>query len=518
MASLLVIDWDQRQFHLAAVRTQRKGMQVEWVADWEFGEDLTPRCAEAVGKRLRDFLKAEGVSATSALVAIARDRVLLKDVRFPSVAAGEEAALVRFQATKDATEPPDTLEVDYVHRPGLAPAGEKQALAVLARKELVTAVRALCRGAGLKLLAVAPRPFGAPSALERSLAAGGGSLAADRVQGVLSVGARWAELCLFRGTEILLARTLPAGTVLVGEVRRSLAVFAAQNAADPALAGPAVLYVFGNGQASAPALAEALPCPVEVVAPLTIADAVAPHAEHQAALAGGLGLAQQWASQGRLPVNLAAPKRSQAGGSPARRRWLVYGIAAGVLLALGIASMYYTLSVKKGQIARLAKEKTQIEEDLRFYAQDRADIDALKEWEQGAIPWLDELYDLTARFPYEKGFHINHFSVEPVTAKKGAKDVPAARVRITGVAPITQDALVRQLRDAINRDGHLKAVVENIKGGTAAHEFTIRIDVTRQAPGRYETVLVVPAEAMRNAGNAGSAGKRAARGGEGGDE
>ena len=88
-----------------------------------------------------------------------------------------------------------------------------------------------------------------PYALERTLQAGGGSFAGNAVQGVLTVGQRWAELCLFRGHELLLARSLPTGSVLVGEVKRSLAVFAAQNAADPALAGPATLYVFGNGQA-----------------------------------------------------------------------------------------------------------------------------------------------------------------------------------------------------------------------------------------------------------------------------
>jgi hypothetical protein len=504
---LLAIDWDQRQLHLAAVRTQRKGMQVEWAADWDMGEELNPRSAEAVGKRLREFLKAEQVTAGAVIVSIGREKVILKEVRFPPVSAGDEAALVRFQATKDVTDPPDTLEVDYVHRPVTPGIAERHTLAVLMRKDLLASVRAICRGAGLKLLGVAPRPFGAPYALERTLNASGGAFAADAVLGVLTVGERWAELCLFRGHELLLARSLPAGPVLVGEVKRSLAVFAAQNAADDRLAGPKALYVFGNGNAPTPALAEALPCPVEVVSPLIISDAVAPREEHQAQLAGAVGLAQRWAVAGSLPVNLAAPKKSQTSASPTRRRWALYGTAAGVLLVCAIAGMTYTLNTKSQQKQQLIRRQSDLEGYLRAYAQDRTDIDAFKEWEQGNVPWLDELYDLTARFPFEKGFRINHMVLETAApAKKTAKDAKdnkelpiAGKVRIVGVNPPELDIQVQHLRDAIARDGHLKATIENIKKGGAVHEFTIRVELAKQPASSYATVLAVPPEARREA-------------------
>jgi hypothetical protein len=255
-----------------------------------------------------------------------------------------------------------------------------------------------------------------------------------------------------------------------------------------------------------PALAEALPCPVEQVSPLTITDGVAPREEHQASLAGAIGLAQRWAVAGTLPVNLAVPKRTQVAASPTRRRWLVYGVAAGLLLATCVGGMYWTISNKRGQVLRLTKQKDFLESELRSYAQDRADIDALKEWEAGTIPWLDELYDLTARFPYEQGFRINHFVVgaAPAAKKLGAKDkdkeVPAAAVvKLVGVNPPALDPMVQQLRDAIGRDGHLKATIENIKKGGAVHEFTIRVEVAKQSPSDYTTVLVVPPEALKNA-------------------
>jgi Tfp pilus assembly PilM family ATPase len=524
LASLLAIDWDQQQLHLLAVRSQRKGMQAEWAADWDMGEDLTTRSAEAIGKRLREFLKAEQIAAGSVIVAIGREKVVLKDIRFPAVSAGEEPVLVRFQAMKDVTDPPDTLEIDYVQRPSTG-VGERHALAVLGRKDVLNAVRALCRGAGLKLLGLAPRPFGAPYALQRTLEAGGGSFAGNSVQGVLTVGKRWAELCLFRGHELLLARSLPAGPVLVGEVKRSLAVFAAQNAADPQLAGPATLYVFGNGQAPTTALAQALPCPVEVVSPLTIADAVAPRDEDQASLAGAVGLAQRWSVSRSLPVNLAFTKKAHAAVSPTRRRWLVYGVAAGMLLALAIGGMYTALANRKTQIQELTKVKNKLDEDIRFYAQDRADIDGLKEWEQASVPLLLELYDLTSRFPYEKGFRINHLTVEPISLKskvkdpkeakdpKEVKDPTVARIRITGVSPSKEkDYLVQHLRDTMGRDPHLKPTIEKFPGG-ATHEFVIRIDVSKQPMAKYDTFLQLPPELAKLA-PAGGKGKGRPKGGE----
>ena len=499
MASVLAIDWDQRQLHLVAVRTHRRTVKVEWAADWDMGDDLGPRTAEAIGKRLRDYLKAEGIAAANALVAVGRERVILKEVRFPPVSASEEAALVRFQATKDVTDSPDALEIDYSLRPTPG-STDRQAIAVLSRKDQLNGVRTLCKAAGLKLLGAAPRPFGASAVLERCLLAGGGALPTDSVVGVLTVGKRWAELCLLRGHELLLARSLPVGTVLVGEVKRSLAVFAAQNAADPRLAGPTVLYVFGNGQSPTAALAEALPCSVEALSPLTIADAIAPASEQQASLAGAVGLAQRWTSLGRLPINLAAPKK-QAASSPTRRRGLLYGLAAGVVLAVAIGIMYWTLDKQRSQIADRTRAGKKLDEQLKNLAQERADIDALKDWEQGSIPWLDELYDLAARFPFEKGIRVNALSVEvlptkPTTSQgkeaKEPKEQPVARIRITGVNQTGQDSQILALRDTINRDPHLKAIIDGPKSVGQGREFTIRVDVMKQDTSKYQTVLTVP--------------------------
>jgi hypothetical protein len=486
LANLLAIDWDHRRLHVAAVRTGRKGSQVEKTLTWEMPEDLTPARAEHLGKLLREFLKTSGVSAPAALIGLARDRVLVKDVYFPAVGANEEPNLVRFQVGKELTDAVDGSVIDYVRLNSTRAAGERHVLAVIARKDVVNAAQALCKAAGLKLVGLAPRLFGAPYALERGQQPDG--VPPGDLRATLSMGAGWAELGLYRGHEPILARSLAAGATLAREVRRTLTVFAAQHAAELAPGEPRALYVFGNGENGYPALQDALGVRVEPISPFTIADAVRPAEKDLGSLAGVVGLAHHWALTGGLPVNLAAPKKAQAQASPTRRRWVVYGSVAAVLLVALLAGMYYDRSKKRAELTALTLQKNDLEDQLRKLAQDKADIDDFKAWEQTTIPWVDELYDLSARFPYQVGLRINHLATE-ATGKRAPKDKQVAKVRISGTVPPGQEALVHQFADAMTRDGHIRATVEKFKG----QEFSIKVEVNKQPRDSYQTVLIPPA-------------------------
>ena len=60
-------------------------------------------------------MKIAKIEAAPVIAGIGRDRILLKELRIPPIAAHEEAALVRFQTAKELTEPPDHYAIDYVH-------------------------------------------------------------------------------------------------------------------------------------------------------------------------------------------------------------------------------------------------------------------------------------------------------------------------------------------------------------------------------------------------------------------
>lgn len=497
MAQWLAIDWDQDQLHLLAAHTGRKGAAAERAASWQLPEPLTAASAERIGRALREFLKSQKFPAVPALVSVGRDRVILKEVRFPAVPKHEEPALVRFQASKELTEPPESCIIDYAPLRDSEGTSERHVLAVAVRRDLIATFQALCRGAGLRLAALAPRPFGAGAALRRAL--GGGSAAASRTTAVLSLGRRWAELSLYRGERLALSRVLPTGDALAGEVRRSLAVFQAQYAEDGA--APPLLYLFGPTEALT-AAPGSLPIPVEPVNPFdpdtAAGDALPRDGEAAAAFAGSLGLLEAYARQGQWAINLAEPKKERAPGTDprTRQRYVLAGAAAVLVIAL-IGTLWLTLKWQRDAIGKLTAEKQEYEETLRAFGPERTDIDAVKDWDNGTVPWADELYELAARFPHEPGFRVNGLSAGLTTnsgsKKNGAsKSTAVARIQVIGVAPRAKAGLIDKFRDALVPDKHLRANVKRIKGTGGMQEFQMEIDLSRQPAEAYKVRLTAP--------------------------
>ncbi len=502
MASWLVLDWDQDHFHILCAQSARHGVAVTRAASWPHPEPFTPSTAERVGKALRDYLKSAHIAAAPVLFGLGRDRIFLKELRFPELAAHEEANLVRFQTGKELTESVENYAVDYAPLAKLG-VGERQVMTVAARRDIVAMIQTLCQAAGLKLHAITPKLFGVAQALDRAVRPEESPLKPNTLNAVLAVGwCRWAELCFFRGRRLLQVQSLANGPMLVSEIKRSLAVFQAQHAVDVDLSGPDCLFVFGDSQAAVQSADNGHRLPIRLLDPLGQEPEIAKAVKNPACFAGAVGLADLWASGGK-PVNLAAPKKQSAPRSVSKQRGIFYGAAAAVVLLLACAGMYMALSRQRSEMKDLNEVQAAQDKFLKDFAQERADLDAYKEWDQTTVAWLDEMYDLSARFPWEKDFRVNQF-VATSTGKKAAKDSKDSKdkdnfigkINLNGYSPSGKDKeLVKELTDSMSRDTHVKPVLKSLKHGVNAAAPTVydmKIDLAKQNVSAYTTFLIVP--------------------------
>src|SRR5262249_53972577 len=141
-----------------------------------------------------------------------------------------------------------------------------------------------------------------------------------------------------------------------------------------------------------------LPVPVEPLDPWLPGDEKPEPAE---AYLAPLALAEAKARK-ELPINLAAPKEPTAAVDTGKRNRTAIMIGAAALLPLLFVLGMVALSKQRGRIAELTEQKEDLDDKWTKSEQARADVAGLKDWEQSTISWIDELYDVAARFPPSK--------------------------------------------------------------------------------------------------------------------
>jgi hypothetical protein len=504
VSRILGIDWDHGVLRLVEATAQGGKVSAPRAFSWTEQVAPNPAQAEEAGRRLRERLKEAGIAQAPVVACIGRDRVIMRDIRYPDVPAAEVPAIIRFQAAKELTFPVDETVIDYSFINVPLPSGEKRALAVILRKELLAAYETMCKAAGLRLEGLTVRPFALLANWQTHAAAGGAG--AGEFQALL-VG---NELCVARGSELLFARSVSGTsgdgngdrtTAIVAELRRSLAAYAGQFPRSPVatlfVGDPALL-------AETAGLAAKLRVPVRGYEPAGAAS-LNGQADEAADFASALGLVEAVGGRRPLGVDFVHPKQPPATGPNKKRRMAVIAAAAAVPV-LGVVIAYsVAVASRNADIQELSDRKAELQKQINAYADVDKRYEAIGGWADGEMVIADELYDLFAVFPDVPGLRITSVQwaalpPEPPSQNKLAAPKPAsAKTRVavgmlSFVASADSEDTLAKLRKALEESKeHWVLEPGGFERDTPGpKQARVTLKVLHIEPKDYHTVLEPP--------------------------
>ena len=505
MSRLLAVDIQPHGLSLAEGRVRAGSLTINRILHWSEGcPAFSPESAAAIGTGLKERLQNAGITPAPLLLAIGRDRVILKELRYPPVPAADEPNLVRFQALKETSESPEDLLVDYLPHPSDPDNPERRATAVIISKTLIQAAQTFATAAGCKLTGVTPRPFLAPALIARAVAAGALEVPAATTEaiGLLHLGKESGEFTVVQNGIVTFARSLPrivlgSEAALESELRRNLAVLAGTLNAVPIRA---ILIPERPGAGWSERLGSALPIPVVGFDPLIGSPAAEASAAIGDRLAGPVGLLANSVAPQVLPINFVNPRQPKPEANPLRKQLLAASLLGSLLLIVGIGFGILELDASARTLQRLQREKIDLETEKARVELDAKRVKLVEEWQTRSPVWLDELYDLADRFDQLDDTRVSAIITSTLPPDKAGKRPASGRIEIKLATRDPQ--AVTELVTAINRDNtgpqkHYVAVQKTTgglaTGGSPFNQlFTITALVNRRAPDEYIRRLDIP--------------------------
>ena len=528
MSRFLAIDADAGGLFVATGTIRGGGVQLERafaVLD-EVPANLSAANATALGSRLKLLLKEAKIAPAPVLLCFGRDRVIIKDVKFPPVAPNEEAAIVRFQAQKDLADSADDVVMDYFTLPNAPGEIQHRATVVFLRRELYAAAQEFCTAAGLKLAAVTARPFATIATARRAIATGA-TLPPDDPAAPIAVLSLWGtggEFAVGQGNQTLFSRTISSATLgndamFLGEVKRSLASFNSQTPGKPVQ----VLYLAEGNAAEASwidRLQTSLGLPVHPLDPLAGSKGVeGVPVELHGRFLGPVGMLATKTTGEKLGINFQAPRAPRSAPDKTKRRLMAFGALAAVLLACTAGFLYLQLKKAERDGVQLAQDKTDLEERAKGQIVETKRADAAAQFVSRQVPWLDIYYDLNSQFPTLDRLRLLEFegkvvALTPVKVGAVAPKPPVvvasatSRLRIKpGEKPIGKitltmlgedTALPEKLKDTLNKEPAGYANAQYTGGalvggsGSKVSQFTINADLYPRRPAEFTRKLAAP--------------------------
>jgi hypothetical protein len=319
-------------------------------------------------------------------------------------------------------------------------------------------------------------------------------------------------LVILKGGHVAFSRSLTgvalgSETAMLGELKRNLAVFgnsSPQNAVQALFVAEGDLPGGWSGRVRA-----GLTIPVQSFDPIAGAGVDVPP-ENRGGFAGAAGLLSLRSRPTELPINFLAPREPKPVVDPAKRLLRLVGLAAALLLIGGLAIGWLYASQKERAVVSLRTQKSNLEEEIKKLDDSAKRVKAVKDWEAKNINWLDELFDLTARFPDPNNTEVVQLIGKPLEAAKNSKQKHVAEIEMQ--INTSNGGNVDGLAINMAHDRHYTVAAKTSKGsaggaftsGRKSHQFVLKAQIEPREPSQYTQRLnTAPADVPGQRADAG---------------
>lgn len=512
MARTLAIEWDRGEIRCLVGRgLGGTALAVDQATSLALSrvDDGRKRTAAEVGQELRSALAQAGIRAAAALVGVSRAAVELRQLSLPPAPDEELPELVRHQASREFTALTDETVLDFVPL-GSGDQSQRVVVAAALSEEQLAFVREVCAAAGIKPQRLLLCPYAAGSLLARRHGEG--------IILLVDPQEDETDLTVLAGGDVLLCRTVrsekrsagddePANDVaepssLIAEIRRT--AIAVQNQAGGGTV--ATIYVCGTaetGQDLVGQLRSELEIPVEWFDPW---DGVQAGRSLQAQPPGNpgrfaalLGMLADEAQGRQRGFDFLNPRRRPEPVN--RRRLAVMGLAAAAAVALaGLYLAWGQFAEVGDQIHRLQQRSRELDLLVKRGAEKQSAVAAIEEWSLSDVVWLDELRDLSLRFPQPRDAVLLKLTLS-------ARPTGGGNIDLEGLVrdPSIVARMENQLRDEYH-EIRTRRVQESVQEKTNTWKFDSVLLVSRRSKDDY--LAYFPVESLAEpAAQAGSEGR-----------
>ncbi|HEY0983052.1 hypothetical protein [Schlesneria sp.] len=422
MQRLLAIDCSERElcFVIATAAGDRITVESAEAVELPRPADNSVLSNEDVGKALQGALGKYKRSGAKVLVGVDRSAVELFELTLPPASDAELPELVINQVTSQSAGAAEGAVIDFVPHPGAVTEPRQITAAALASQEL-TRINAVCSAASVTPDRLLVRPYETASLfLKHNPLESGFALLVNVIDDDVDLIVVDSQRPLFFRSVRLPGKlgNESAETRLVHEIRRTLLVAPPEGSAARTIDTIYLLGTSSDYERVRERVSQGATTNVELYDPLS---GFLPGKDWKPLTSGRLvpllGMLVNEAKGGTHAIDFLHPRRPPKAKNQLQR-YAVLGTVVGLMLAVAGYYQWDLIASADAENHRLQEELSDLEKLVKKTTEKKKVIAALDEWNTNSIVWLDELRDLSSRFPSGQDIVLQRLTMSPARGGK----------------------------------------------------------------------------------------------------